>query len=205
MSGKSRGLGFALQLVCAMCTAVVMTGAQAESPRGASWAGFQAGDRVELDVACSGHWEPVTIVKSEPIEGRTDRAYTVLRQAGDEWSFRAPGIVAPCARGSGELARERAALGALPIGVYGCMYRGQVVPALEFALLTATTYRDYDGGQGTYRSDPITRVLEFTSGPMRGTLAQQNSATTVRVLDKGIETANVCAHNPARDMHAPHF
>ncbi|MEO8673828.1 MAG: hypothetical protein ABI411_21165 [Tahibacter sp.] len=205
MPGKSHARWFLLPLVCAWFSSVVTTDVHAEPPRGTAWAGFQTGDRVELDVACSGHWEPVTIVKSEPIAGRTDRAYTVLRQAGDEWSFRAPGIVAPCGRGSGALARERAALGALPIGVYGCMYRGQVVPALEFALLTATTYRDYDGGEGTYRSDPTTRVLKFVTGPMRGTLAQQNSATTVRVLDNGIETGNVCAHNPARDMHAPHF
>lgn len=172
--------------------------------RGETWSGFKAGDRAELDVACSGHWEPVAITKIEPVEGRTDLDYTVRRADGTEWSFRAPGIVAPCGRAVGGLARERATLPVLPTGVYGCVYRSQVAPAMDFALLSASTYRDRNGGRGAYRVDPQTRVLEFLTGPMRSVRAQQTMATAVHILtEDGTGSGNVCAYNPRRNPNAP--
>jgi hypothetical protein len=174
--------------------------------RGESWRSMKAGDRAELDVACSGHWEPVTITRVDPVEERSDLDYTVRRADGNTWSFRAPGIVAPCGRAAGGTARERAAFAALPTGVYGCTYRGQPVPAMEFALLSASVYRDRDGGRGTYRVDPRTRVLEFVTGPMRGARAQQITPRAVHVLNSaGVTTGNVCAHNPSRNPNAPHL
>jgi len=171
--------------------------------RGANWREFKVGERAELDVACSGHWEPVAITRIAPVEGRTVLDYTVRRRDGSDWSFRAPGIVAPCARAVGGVARERVALPPLPAGAYGCLYRSQPVPAMEFALLSASTYRDRDGGRGTYRVDPGTRILLFLTGPMKGTRAQQTMATAVHVLrEDGQGTGNVCAHNPSRDPNA---
>lgn len=193
-------------VVAAVVMACIYAAPGVAQVRGGNWAQFKAGDRAELDVACSGHWEQITITKIEPVAGRSDRDYTVRRADGSDWSFRAPGIVAPCGRAVGGVARERAALPAPPTGVYGCLYRGQVVPAMDFALLTASTYRDRDGHEGSYKIDAGTRMLTFTSGPMRGMRAQQTSATAVHVLrDDGQGSGNVCAHNPKRDPKAPHL
>lgn len=187
-----------------LLAALLCAAPAAAQGRGANWSEFKPGDRAELDVACSGHWEPVSILKIAPVAGRSDRDYTVRRADGSEWSFRAPGIVAPCGRAAGGSARESAGLPALPTGVYGCVYGGQPAPALEFALLSGSTYRDRDGGRGTYQVDPKTRVLTFVSGPMRGTRVRQTMATAVRVVrEDGTDTGNVCAHNPKRDPNAP--
>jgi hypothetical protein len=190
-----------LVLLSAVSNGFVGRAAAADGPRGAGWAAFHVGDSMELDVVCSGDWEPVTLLRIGQSAGRTDHDYTVRRRGGDEWTVRAPGIVAPCVRGGSAV--PRTTVGALPMGVYGCMYRGQVVPAMEFALLTDSTYRDHDGGRGTWRSDPSTAILEFLTGPLSGVRARQTSATVVRIMDKGLETANVCAHNPARNPNAP--
>lgn len=191
-------------LLAAFIAGLVAAAPAVGQARGESWGEFKAGDRAELDVACTGHWEPVVVTRVEPVPGRTDRDYTVRRADGTEWSFRAPGIVAPCGRAVGSLARERGALPALPTGVYGCVYRGQVVPAMEFALLTGSAYRDRDGGRGTYQADPRTRVLAFVTGPMPGMRAQQTTATAVHMLrEDGTGSGNVCAHNPKRDPSAP--
>jgi hypothetical protein len=170
-------------------------------PQGAVWATFRTGDRVELDVVCSGAWVPATILKIEPVEGRPEqRDYYIRRADGSEWSFRAPGIVAPCGRAAGGIARDRAALPAPLLGVYVCNYRGQWQPVFDFALLTGSTYRNYDGARGTYRLDARTRQLVFATGPMQGARAQQEAARHFQFLnDDGHGTGNHCAHNAAKD------
>jgi hypothetical protein len=174
--------------------------AWSRQPQGAAWAGFKAGDRVELDVVCSGAWVSATILKIEPVEGRTERDYTIRRADGSEWSFRAPGIVAPCGRAAGGIARDRAALPAPPLGVYVCNYRGQWQPVFDFALLNGSAYRNYDGARGTYRLDARTRQVVFVTGPMQGARAQQEAAKHFQFLNEdGHGTGNHCAHNPAKD------
>ncbi len=174
--------------------------AWSRQPQGAAWATFRVGDRVELDVVCSGAWVPATILKIEPVEGRTERDYHIRRADGSEWSFRAPGIVAPCGRAAGGIARDRAALPAPLPGVYVCNYRGQWQPVFDFALLNGSTYRNFDGARGTYRLDARTRQLVFVTGPMQGARAQQEAAKHFQFLnDDGHGTGNHCAHNPAKD------
>ncbi len=175
--------------------------AWSRQPQGAVWAGFKPGDRVELDVVCSGAWVPATILKIEPVEGRPEqRDYSIRRADGSEWTFRAPSIVAPCGRAAGGIARDRAALPAPPLGAYACNYRGQIQPVFDFALLNGSTYRDFDGKRGTYRLDARTRQLMFVTGPMQGARAQQEAAKHFQFLnDEGHGTGNHCAHNSARD------
>ena len=184
-------------------TAVGATAA-AQEGRGAGWAALGVGDAAEMDIVCSSTWEPVTVVAVVPVPGRAARDYKVRRPDGTEVEFRAPGIVAPCGRPAGGIARERGALGAPPTGVYMCVYRGTPLPAFDFALLDRTTYRDRDGGRGAYRLDAGTRQLVFVSGPMRGRRAQQAGAALFRPLDDGGSVTGItCPHNPARDPHAP--
>ena len=187
-------------LACVLLDAAPLDRGVARQPRGAAWAVLRAGDRAELDVACTGHWEPVTILKVEAVEGRTERDYYVRRAKGDEWSFRAPGIVAPCGRAAGGITSDRAALPAPPLGVYSCNYRGQAQPVFDFALLNGSTYRNFDGARGTYRYDARARQLLFLTGPMRGARAQQEAARRFQFLgEDGLGTGNHCPHNPARD------
>lgn len=148
---------------------------------------------------CTGNWRPVTVIKVEA-DGPRDRRFTIKRADGTEWTFTAPGRVAPCGRAAGGLARDRAVLPAPKLGVYSCNYRGQVAPVFDFALLSGSAYRDYDGARGTYRFDAAVRQLHFLSGPKKGTRAQQESAVTFQILDaKGNPTGNYCPHNPGRN------
>jgi hypothetical protein len=76
----------------------------------------------------------------------------------------------------------------------------------DFALLSASLYRDADGARGTYRYDAHTRQLLFLTGPKRGSRAQQESARTFQFLgDDGLGTGNYCPHDPARDPNARRF
>lgn len=178
--------------------------AQAPLP-GTEWARFRVGEHVEVDVVCSGSWNPVTVlrVEADPNHRPGFASYTVRRQDGTDWTFVAPGIVAPCGRAAGGIAHERAALPAPPLGVYNCNYRGQVVPVFDFALLSTSAYRDDAGARGTYRYDARTRQLMFLTGPKRGSRAQQESATTFQFLgDDGLGTGNYCPYNAARDPKA---
>jgi len=63
------------------------------------WSGFKVGDRVELDAACGGNWRRVTIesIGSDPYSAKA-RKFTIKREDGSDWTFSAPGIVAPCMR-----------------------------------------------------------------------------------------------------------
>jgi hypothetical protein len=64
-----------------------------------NWSAFNVGDRVELDSACTGNWHRVTIesVGSDPYSTKA-RKFTIKREDGSDWTFSAPGIVAPCMR-----------------------------------------------------------------------------------------------------------
>ena len=63
------------------------------------WSAFGVGDRVELDSACTGNWHRVTIasIGSDPYSVKA-RKFTIKREDGSDWTFGAPGIVAPCMR-----------------------------------------------------------------------------------------------------------
>jgi hypothetical protein len=169
---------------------------------GEEWARYKASDRIEVSPACSDSWWPATIlrVEADAVNGAKYRKYTVKRDDGHEWSFSAPGYVAPCVRAIGTLAKERALLPAPLLGTYNCNYRGQIAPGSDFALLDGTTYRDYDGNQGSYRFDTGAKVLVFVTGPKKGYRAQQETAKTFQILDlDGSATGNFCPHNPGRD------
>jgi hypothetical protein len=63
------------------------------------WSAFRVGDRVELDVACSGTWRIVSIQSiGADVYSAKARSFTIRRADGSDWTFSAPGIVAPCMR-----------------------------------------------------------------------------------------------------------
>ena len=82
------------------------------------------------------------------------------------------------------------------LGTYNCNYRGQVAPVFDFALLSGSIYRDYDGNRGTYTFDGATKRILFVTGPMKGRSVHQISAVTFQVLDdNGGPTGNYCPHS----------
>jgi|GEM_PF-2196697 len=166
---------------------------------GEDWKLYKVGDKVEVDTVCSGSWWPATITVVEA-NGPKHKKYTVKRTDGSEWSFNAPGYVAPCVRSAGGIAKERAQFPAPKLGVYNCNYRGQVTPVFDFALLDKDTYRDYDGKRGAYKYDSTKKQLLFVSGPKKGSVFQQMTALSFQFLDeKGEGTGNHCPLNPNRD------
>ncbi len=194
---------FVLPASVALAGAAPRASAQGGQNVGAGWAQYHVGDHVELDEVCSGHWTPATLVKIAPAGGYgRDVLYTVHRQDGSDWTFVIPARYPPCVRAVGGIARDRAALPAPRLGVYNCNYQGTVAPAFDFALLSGSTYRDYDGARGTYRYDAQTRQLLFLTGPKRGSRAQQMGATVFEFLGSdGAETGDYCPFNPARNAN----
>ena len=207
MSRRARAHGYSLLVLAVLVCPMTRLAAQAQPLPGGEWAQFSPGAKVELDVVCLGSWKPVTLLKADADpSGRPGfKSYTIRRQDGSEWTFVAPGRVAPCGRAAGGIARDRAALPAPQLGVYNCNYQGQVVPVFDFALLSRSVYRDYDGARGNYRYDTSTRQLAFLTGPKSGTRAQQVSAKTFQFLSNGLPTGNYCPHNPSRDPNGRHL
>lgn len=78
---------------------VTLCGFSADAADTVHWAGFNTGDRVELDPMCTGNWHRVTVesIGSDPYSA-TARRFTIKREDGSDWTFSAPGIVAPCMR-----------------------------------------------------------------------------------------------------------
>lgn len=63
------------------------------------WSAFRVGDRVELDEACSGTWRIVSIQSiGADVYSAKARSFMIRRADGSDWTFSAPGIVAPCMR-----------------------------------------------------------------------------------------------------------
>lgn len=94
--------------------------------------------------------------------------------------------------------------GPLKLGVYGCDSPQLGIRAdVMIGLLDERNYRHFDGGQGRYRYDPKTAVLEITSGPVKGIRYRRFSETAFRVLeiDGDANTSTRCIFNPAKNVN----
>lgn len=198
-----RAAAVSLRAAAGVVAAATCAAPLAAQPRGTGWAGMRPGQPAEMDVVCSGTWEPVTVVSVAPAEGRPATDYVVRRPDGSEVRFRVPDMYPPCGRPAGAAARERAAFPAPAAGVYQCQSPRGPEPVFDFALLDGRTYRDRDGGRGAYRLDPSTGDLVFATGPLGGRRVQRLSAATFRVLrSDGAQTGVTCPRNAARDPNA---
>jgi hypothetical protein len=128
--------------------------------------------------------------KAAALEAEADR---LLAQPTGAKAGHAPGTpVAPVKPAADPVVQPA---GFPSLGTYSCKYRGLVAPAFDFALLSGTIYRDYDGNRGTYTFDGATRRILFVTGPMKGATARQVSPVTFNFLDaSGAPTGNYCPH-----------
>ena len=64
------------------------------------------------------------------------------------------------------------------------------------------SYRHFDGGEGRYRYDPKSLVLEMTSGPIKGIRYRRIADTAFSVMEIGGEanTSTTCALNTPKSV-----
>lgn len=94
-----------------------------------------------------------------------------------------------------------------PLGVYECdaphMIGGMVMPnpqpGLYFGLKSASTYRDFNGGTGSYSFSG--GILTMTTGPLKGTKYKRTDAKLFKPLDaRGQEGSIRCVLNTSKSL-----
>jgi hypothetical protein len=176
--------------------------------RGDEWSQFGAGQHIEVDQGCTGTFTPGTIVKTadEPSQATPSRKrYTVKLDSGNEWSFTAPNLVAPCVRAPGGSVREYAALGPLPLqpGVYECVDQSNVRNPMMFGLINGATYMSSGGKRGRYSYETRTGILSLDPGAMPARY-QRTSVTIFRpLLANGTLGGFTCSLNPVKNPQRP--
>ncbi len=84
----------------------------------------------------------------------------------------------------------------VPGRVYTCNLPGTgLFTGAYFGIVSASTYRNFDGKTGRYSFDPLTGVLRMTSGSSNGLAYKRMPEGNFRVLDqKGNVTGGNCVH-----------
>lgn len=94
-----------------------------------------------------------------------------------------------------------------PLGVYECdaptsvsgMIMGAPSTGFMFGLTSRATYRDFDGGRGSYRYAGTT--LTMTTGPLKGVRYRRTGTTLFKPLDaKGAQGSIRCILNRAKSL-----
>lgn len=97
--------------------------------------------------------------------------------------------------------------GPIPVGVYECdapitiggMVMGSPQTGLMFGILGPSTYRDFDGGRGSYTLTG--NILKMTSGPLAGTRYERQAATLFKPLNAQGKTGSIrCVLNKAKSL-----
>jgi hypothetical protein len=89
----------------------------------------------------------------------------------------------------------------VPTGVYECNGPYGVQTGTMLGVIDARRYRDFDGGTGTYRYDPTSKLLEIASGPLNGMRYRRTGEALLRPLgDKGQMGPIVCPLNPGKSL-----
>lgn len=93
--------------------------------------------------------------------------------------------------------------GPLKPGVYGCHSPQVGIRAdVMIGLIDSSRYRHFDGGEGRYRYDPKSLILEISSGPIKGIRYRRIADTALSVMEIGGEanTSTTCALNTAKSV-----
>jgi hypothetical protein len=129
--------------------------------------------------------------EAEALEAQADR---LLQNAPAARPLALPAAATPGKR----TPKTPSASGAVKIGVYGCMNQDAYeIPTLQWGILDASNYSDFDGGRGRYVYDDTSHVLTFTSGKFKGLRRLRTDERAFRILDEnGAMTAFNCPWTP---------
>ncbi|MBX3593814.1 hypothetical protein [Sphingomonas sp.] len=133
---------------------------------------------------------------------------TIWKLAADAPLRRASATSMPSQRPTAPPAAAAGPGGPIPVGVYECdapitiggMVMGSPQTGLMFGIFGPGSYRDFNGGRGTYTMTG--NILRMTSGPLAGTRYERQEATYFKPLNAQGKTGSIrCVLNKSKSLN----